>query len=101
MLAMWPKQAQDEVWGKNNETSDTLISASVIFPAGKATRVDGGYLLSGRWPFCSGIDPSSWNMLGGMVAPDDDHPEPEARLLLVRKAAPRGDRKSTRLHSRH
>jgi 3-hydroxy-9,10-secoandrosta-1,3,5(10)-triene-9,17-dione monooxygenase len=85
MLGMWPKEAQDEVWGKHNETSDSLICASVIFPAGKAKRVDGGYLLSGYWPFCSGMDPSDWNMLGGMVSPDADHPDPEPRLFLVRK----------------
>jgi len=86
MLGMWPKEAQDEVWGKNGETADTLICASVIFPAGRAKRVDGGYLVSGRWPFCSGIDPSDWNMLGGMVEEDADHPEKEARLFLVRKS---------------
>ena len=86
MLGMWPKEAQDEVWGKHGETADTLICASVIFPAGRAKRVDGGYLLSGRWPFCSGIDPSEWNMLGGMVEADDDHPDKEARLFLVRKS---------------
>ncbi|MDE0780613.1 MAG: acyl-CoA dehydrogenase family protein [Alphaproteobacteria bacterium] len=86
MLAMWPKEAQDAVWGKNGETADTLICASVIFPAGRAKRVDGGYLLSGRWPFCSGIDPSEWNMLGGMVEPDDDHPKKEARMFLMRKS---------------
>ncbi|MEK9661899.1 MAG: acyl-CoA dehydrogenase family protein, partial [Alphaproteobacteria bacterium] len=85
MLGMWPKQAQDEVWGKKNENSDALICASVIFPAGKAKRVDGGYLLSGYWPFCSGIDPSDWNMLAGMVESDADHPDPEPRLFLVRK----------------
>lgn len=86
MLGMWPKEAQDEVWGRNNETADTLICASVIFPAGKAKRVDGGYLLNGYWPFCSGIDPSDWNMVAGMVAPDDDHPNPEPRVFLVRKS---------------
>lgn len=86
MLAMWPKEAQDEVWGKNNETSDNLICASVIFPAGKAKRVDGGYILNGHWPFCSGIDPCTWNMLAGMVEPDGDHGEAEPRLFLVRTA---------------
>jgi 3-hydroxy-9,10-secoandrosta-1,3,5(10)-triene-9,17-dione monooxygenase len=86
MLAMWPKEAQDEVWGKNNETFDDLICASVIFPAGKAKRVDGGYLLNGRWPFCSGIDPCAWNMLAGMVEPDGDQDEAEPRLFLVRTA---------------
>jgi len=86
MLGMWPKQAQDEVWGKRNETADNLICASVIFPAGKARRVDGGYVLNGRWPFCSGIDPCTWNMVAGMVEPDGDHGEAEPRLFLVRTA---------------
>lgn len=86
MLAMWPRQAQDEVWGKTNETADALICASLIFPAGRARRVDGGYLITGYWPFCSGIDPSDWNMVGGMVEPDQDHAEPEARVFLVRKS---------------
>ena len=86
MLGMWPEEAQNEVWGKNGETADTLICASVIFPAGHAKRVDGGYLLSGRWPFCSGIDPSDWNMLGGMVEADGDHPAKEARMFLLRKS---------------
>ena len=86
MLGMWPEAAQDEVWGKNNETSDSLICASLIFPAGKAGRVDGGYMLSGRWPFCSGIDPSDWIMLGAQVEADGDHPDREPRIFLVRKA---------------
>ncbi len=86
MLGMFSEEAQNEVWGKNGETADTLICASVIFPAGRAKRVDGGYILNGRWPFCSGIDPSEWNMLGGMVEADDDHPEKEARLFLLRKS---------------
>lgn len=86
MLGMWPRAAQDEVWGRNDETTDSLICASVIFPAGRAKRVDGGYVLNGRWPFCSGIDPSDWNMLAAMVEPDSDHPDSEPRLFLVRKS---------------
>jgi hypothetical protein len=36
---MWPAQAQDELWGEN---VDVLIASSVIFPAGRAAKVDGG-----------------------------------------------------------
>ena len=37
-----------------------LIASAILFPPGKATRVTGGYRLSGRWPFSSGVD-SSWS----------------------------------------
>ena len=44
---LFPKKAQDELWGQN---SGTFISGSYA-PIGKATLVEGGYLLSGRFPF--------------------------------------------------
>ena len=53
LLALWPREAQDEVW---NESLDAILTGTLIFPAGRAKRVDGGYRLSGRWPFGSGID---------------------------------------------
>lgn len=65
MLAHWPEQAQAEVWG---ESPDILIGSSYVFPSGRAERVEGGYILSGRWPFSSGIDPCQWVQLGAMVA---------------------------------
>ena len=40
LVATFPAQAQDEVWGKNH---NTIISAS-FDPAGRATRVEGGFL---------------------------------------------------------
>src|SRR4051812_31706747 len=64
MLAFWPAAAQDELWG---ESPDVLIGSAFIFPCGRATRVEGGYRLSGRWPFSSGVDPSAWNMIGAVV----------------------------------
>ncbi len=82
MLAMWPQPAQDEVWG---EQPDALIASSLIYPAGRAVPVQGGYLVSGQWPFCSGIDPSGWVMLGTMVACEPEAPEP--RMVVVPKAS--------------
>lgn len=83
MLGMYPKQAQDDVWDRS---LDSLICASVIFPAGRARRTDGGYVLSGRWPFCSGIGPSDWCMLGGIIAGDAEDRPPEYGLFLVHKS---------------
>ncbi len=59
LLALWPREAQDEVW---NESLDAILTGTLIFPAGRAKRVDGGYRLSGRWPFGSGIDHADWNI---------------------------------------
>jgi len=82
MLGMFPPQAQDAIWGKS---PDALIASSFVFPAGKARKVKGGYVLSGRWPFSSGVDPSEWNMLAGLARLDDNLP-PEQRIFLVPRA---------------
>jgi 3-hydroxy-9,10-secoandrosta-1,3,5(10)-triene-9,17-dione monooxygenase len=79
MLAMFPKAVQDAVWQHDR---DALIASSFIFPAGNAQKTIDGYLLSGRWPFCSGVNSSSWNMLAGtVVAPDQK--SKELRFFLV------------------
>jgi 3-hydroxy-9,10-secoandrosta-1,3,5(10)-triene-9,17-dione monooxygenase len=64
MLALWPPQCQDEVWGAD---SAVLIASAIMFPPGKAIPVEGGYRLSGRWPFSSGVDPSAWDQIGAVV----------------------------------
>ena len=82
MLGMWPPEAQDEIWGPS---PDTLVGSSLVFPAGRAQRVAGGYRVSGRWPFSSGVDPCAWLIVGAMVAPDGSKSAPDARMLLVPK----------------
>lgn len=64
MLALWPRQCQDEVWDADPAA---LIASAIMFPPGKAAHVPGGYRLSGRWPFSSGVDSSAWNMMGAVV----------------------------------
>src|SRR3954465_13109910 len=44
MLGMFDRQAQDAVWGRN---ADALIASSFIFPAGRARKAEGGYVLRG------------------------------------------------------
>jgi 3-hydroxy-9,10-secoandrosta-1,3,5(10)-triene-9,17-dione monooxygenase len=79
LLAMWPRQAQDEIWG---ESPDNLISSALIFARGRARPVPGGYRVSGRWPYSSGVDPSAWNMLGAIVN-DEEAGTTEPRIFLV------------------
>ena len=48
---------------------------------GSAVPVDGGYMLSGRWPFASGVRHAEW-MSAGAAVQDSSESEP-ARLALV------------------
>jgi len=63
LIAQFSEQAQQAVWA---EVRDVPIAASFA-PNTQAIAVDGGYRLCGNGPFASGIDFSSWVMLGAMV----------------------------------
>jgi 3-hydroxy-9,10-secoandrosta-1,3,5(10)-triene-9,17-dione monooxygenase len=79
LLGMWAPEAQDEIWG---QSPDNLIGSALIFPRGRARRVDGGYRLTGRWPFSSGIDAAAWNLFGAIVN-DEEAGVSEPRIFLV------------------
>jgi 3-hydroxy-9,10-secoandrosta-1,3,5(10)-triene-9,17-dione monooxygenase len=64
MLAHWPDEAQQDVWGAQ---PDALLSGILIPGMGRAHRVAGGYVLSGRWPFVSGVNCSDWALFTAMV----------------------------------
>jgi 3-hydroxy-9,10-secoandrosta-1,3,5(10)-triene-9,17-dione monooxygenase len=82
MLGMFDSRAQDLVWNKD---PDALIASSFIFPAGRARRVDGGYVLRGSWPFSSGVDSCDWNMLASVVSSDDEADGIQYRIFLLNK----------------
>src|SRR5271169_2363456 len=62
-LALFPPQAQQDVWAADPATR----MSSSYAPTGKATRTAEGYRLDGRWSFSSGCDHASWVLLGGIV----------------------------------
>jgi len=57
------------------------IAAGVLRPRGQASPVPGGYRVSGRWPFASGVRNSEW-FCGGTVAPGSGT-SPETRMIFV------------------
>jgi 3-hydroxy-9,10-secoandrosta-1,3,5(10)-triene-9,17-dione monooxygenase len=63
LVATFPPPVQEEVWGSD---PDTIVSAS-FDPAGRARRVEGGFLYSGRHGFASGIDFARWLVCCGMI----------------------------------
>ncbi|MCX6500739.1 MAG: acyl-CoA dehydrogenase family protein [Arthrobacter sp.] len=59
MLARWPQVVQDEVFAGGHAP----LAAATGAPAGSAEKVPGGYAISGRWTFASGVMHSEWALL--------------------------------------
>ena len=83
ILGYYEPETQREVWEAN---PDTLIASSIALAAGRGRKVDGGFIVSGRWPFSSGADNSDWNMLAVTIYSDDSKTAVDWRLCLVPKS---------------
>jgi 3-hydroxy-9,10-secoandrosta-1,3,5(10)-triene-9,17-dione monooxygenase len=64
VAAHYPEEAQRALFGADGE----FRAAQVVGPFGTMRRADGGYVVSGVWPFASGI-PVSTHFIGGSLAP--------------------------------
>jgi len=62
MIAQFPPETQEAVWGDQPEA---LVCGVLIPGCGKAVPVNGGWRLSGRWPFASGVTAADWCILSG------------------------------------
>ncbi|MFC9932099.1 acyl-CoA dehydrogenase family protein [Streptomyces sp. NPDC127190] len=62
-----PAEGQAEVWAKG---ADTLVVVGFV-SQGRVREVDGGWVLSGTWPYVSGIEFSQWALV---LADADDGP---------------------------
>jgi len=82
-LGLLDDQAQQDVWGQNNEV---LISSSYA-PKGQATPVEGGWKFAGRWQFSSGCDHAEWVFVGGLMPEDPNFPNvPQIASFLIPRA---------------
>ena len=76
---------QQEIYGTDPDT----WTASPYAPFGRATRVEGGFQLTGEWPYSTGQDWCEWTILGGIVLDDEGNigNPPEIRHFVL----PKGD----------
>lgn len=75
------QQAQDDVFGANPDAK----VCGIFTPGSKSERVDGGYLVSGRWPYSSGSFAADWATLGiGIDVPEGE--DPRALALIPAEA---------------
>ena len=63
-----PDEGVHEIYA---DRADTVIAGTAVQGGGKAVPVEGGYRVTGRWPFGSGCQESSW-MLGSFQILDGD-----------------------------
>ncbi len=77
---------QQEIYGQDPDT----LTASPYAPFGIARPVEGGYLLSGEWPYSTGTRYCDWVILGCRVA-DADGNLPEGPQDVRHIVLPRGD----------
>ena len=81
-IGMYDDRAQAEVWGKTPDA----ISASSYSPGGKAVAVEGGYKITGKWLYCSGVLNADWMILGALIAEDADEEPKSQGYILVPKS---------------
>jgi 3-hydroxy-9,10-secoandrosta-1,3,5(10)-triene-9,17-dione monooxygenase len=78
-VALFEDEAQHEVWDPD---PNALICASIIPPGNKVETARGGFRLSGRWSFASGVHHAHWVIVGDIIGGDPkDH-----RVFLVPRA---------------
>ena len=77
LVATFPADAQEDVWGKNQNA----LTAASFDPTGRATRVEGGYLFSGRHGFSSGVDYADFVIVGGYIHEGETRAGPHFFLL--------------------
>jgi 3-hydroxy-9,10-secoandrosta-1,3,5(10)-triene-9,17-dione monooxygenase len=78
-LTQFPVETQDEIF----RTHPYIIAPAVNAPPGKAVRVSGGYTVTGRWNWASGIMNADWIMAAAVVEKVPANSEPPEVILAI------------------
>ena len=79
LVASFCVEAQHDVWDRKPEA---LVCGSYA-PAARATIVEGGYRLTGRWSFSSGCDVSDWAVCAALIPGDQTDTSVKPAFLLI------------------
>ena len=73
LLSLFGRQAQEDIFGQQ----PYIIAPGALAPNGKAVPVDGGYRVTGRWQWGTGVMHADWAMVGAMA------PEPDGDGMML------------------
>jgi 3-hydroxy-9,10-secoandrosta-1,3,5(10)-triene-9,17-dione monooxygenase len=79
LIGQFGEELRREIWGKNPRT----LSGTSFAPTGKVTPVAGGFRLSGRWSWSSGIDHCEWAAVAGVVPVKNGETSPDVRMFAM------------------
>jgi 3-hydroxy-9,10-secoandrosta-1,3,5(10)-triene-9,17-dione monooxygenase len=78
LLGLYNAEAQDDIFGKH----PYIIAPGALAPKGTATPVEGGYRVTGRWEWGTGVMHANWVMVGAFT-PTDDPDKPDLCMYLI------------------
>ena len=79
LIGQFSQRFKEEMWGRR----PYVTSAGSGFPPGTAGRVDGGFVLGGRWKWCSGIMNADSANVGALVQEPDSPPVPHVFYIPI------------------
>jgi 3-hydroxy-9,10-secoandrosta-1,3,5(10)-triene-9,17-dione monooxygenase len=79
LMAGWSKRVQDEIWADSPDAR----CVGVLAHNGRVERATGGLLVTGEWPWTSGIWHAQWTSAGVLLPREDGATEPGVVVMPV------------------
>lgn len=78
LLSLYGRAAQDDIFGRQ----PYIIAPGTLSPGGKATPVEDGYRVTGRWQWGTGVMHADWVMVGALT-PTPGKEEPGLYMYVL------------------
>lgn len=78
VASLGPDALQEELFG--NGKHPTICGA--VTPPGQARKVEGGYIVNGKWAYCSGSRNADWGQFGCNIVQEDGTVEPGGNVYI-------------------
>ncbi|WP_111512444.1 acyl-CoA dehydrogenase family protein [Mycobacterium kyogaense] len=62
MIALFDEQAQDEIFA-----AGAVLAPAPLAPSGRGEPIDGGYRITGRWSWATGVMHADWVLVGVLI----------------------------------